>query len=164
MQYFIYQAYAHVAFKLVNCTTVWKFDSILIILCTAVFSEMCFACFSGSHNRVNQCPVNEHGCLDPDVCIHMSKLCDGVPDCTDGWDEGPHCRGKKKKLTEACKHIFNTSLTSIFCRRDHINIFLYLLCGAEMRVSALFWVKNHQPASCCEHLLVFPFKTLISIQ
>ncbi|XP_064871761.1 low-density lipoprotein receptor-related protein 1-like, partial [Oncorhynchus nerka] len=22
----------------------------------------------------------------------MSKLCNGVPDCTDGWDEGPHCR------------------------------------------------------------------------
>ncbi|KAA8591055.1 hypothetical protein FQN60_001998 [Etheostoma spectabile] len=46
----------------------------------------------GSHNRANQCPVNEHGCLDLDVCIHMSKVCDGVPDCSDGWDEGPHCR------------------------------------------------------------------------
>ena len=23
----------------------------------------------------------------------MSKLCNGVPDCTDGGDEGPHCRG-----------------------------------------------------------------------
>lgn len=49
--------------------------------------------FPGTHNRANQCPVNEHGCLDVDVCIHMSKLCDGVPDCSDGWDEGPHCRG-----------------------------------------------------------------------
>lgn len=27
------------------------------------------------------------------MCIHLSKLCDGVPDCTDGRDEGPHCRG-----------------------------------------------------------------------
>lgn len=59
-----------------------------------LFPYMCFACFPGSHNRVNQCPVNEHGCLDLDVCIHMSKVCDGVPDCSDGWDEGPHCRGK----------------------------------------------------------------------
>ncbi|KAF3860451.1 hypothetical protein F7725_000706 [Dissostichus mawsoni] len=50
------------------------------------------SCEGGSHNRVSQCPVNEHGCLDPDVCIHMSKLCDGVPECPDGWDEGPHCR------------------------------------------------------------------------
>lgn len=23
----------------------------------------------------------------------MSKLCNGVPDCTDSSDEGPHCRG-----------------------------------------------------------------------
>lgn len=66
------------------------------------FVLICFACFPGSHNRVNQCPVNEHGCLDLDVCIHMSKLCDGVPDCSDGWDEGPHCRGNKH--TEACTH------------------------------------------------------------
>ncbi|CAF88716.1 unnamed protein product, partial [Tetraodon nigroviridis] len=49
-------------------------------------------CPPGSHSKVNQCPVNEHGCLDPEVCIPMSRLCDGVPHCTDGWDEGPHCR------------------------------------------------------------------------
>lgn len=60
-------------------------------------SSLVFFWFPGSHSRVNQCPVNEHGCLDLDVCIHMSKLCDGVPDCSDGWDEGPHCRGDKHK-------------------------------------------------------------------
>lgn len=63
-------------------------------------SHCCFLkfvslCPPGSHSKVNQCPVNEQGCLDPEVCIPMSKLCDGVPDCTDGWDEGPHCRGNR---------------------------------------------------------------------
>ncbi|XP_073681641.1 prolow-density lipoprotein receptor-related protein 1-like [Garra rufa] len=44
------------------------------------------------HNRVSRCPPNEHQCLGSDLCVHMSKLCNGVPDCTDGGDEGPHCR------------------------------------------------------------------------
>lgn len=48
---------------------------------------------SGPHSTVSRCPPNEYQCGGTELCIHMSKLCNGVPDCTDGWDEGPHCRG-----------------------------------------------------------------------
>ncbi|CAL8382563.1 unnamed protein product [Boreogadus saida] len=46
----------------------------------------------GPHIRASQCPPNEYQCGGTELCIHMSRLCNGVPDCTDGWDEGPHCR------------------------------------------------------------------------
>lgn len=59
---------------------------------------LCGLCLLGPHNRVSRCPPNEHQCLGSDMCIHMSKLCNGVPDCTDGGDEGPHCRGIHYKL------------------------------------------------------------------
>ncbi|KAG7494682.1 low-density lipoprotein receptor-related protein 1-like [Solea senegalensis] len=48
------------------------------------------------HSTVSWCPHNEYHCGGTELCIHLSKLCNGVPDCTDGWDEGPHCR----ELTE----------------------------------------------------------------
>ncbi|KAJ0023664.1 hypothetical protein NQD34_003563 [Periophthalmus magnuspinnatus] len=44
------------------------------------------------HSAVSRCPPNEFQCGGTELCIHMSRLCDGAPDCTDGWDEGPHCR------------------------------------------------------------------------
>ncbi|MBN3284997.1 LRP1 protein, partial [Polyodon spathula] len=57
-----------------------------------------------------------------ELCIHMSKLCNGVPDCTDGWDEGPHCRA----LAPNCTHFgceYNCSLTvngpECYCRNAH---------------------------------------------
>lgn len=48
---------------------------------------------SGPHSTVSRCPPNEYQCGGTELCIHMTKLCNGVSDCTDGWDEGPHCRG-----------------------------------------------------------------------
>lgn len=48
---------------------------------------------SGPHSTVSRCPPNEYQCGGTELCIHMNKLCNGVSDCTDGWDEGPHCRG-----------------------------------------------------------------------
>ncbi|KPP78525.1 low-density lipoprotein receptor-related protein 1-like [Scleropages formosus] len=64
----------------------------------------------GPHSRVSRCPPNEYQCLGTEVCIHMSKLCDGVHDCTDGWDEGPHCR----EFASNCTHFgcqYNCSVT-----------------------------------------------------
>uniref|UniRef100_A0A669EQI8 LDL receptor related protein 1 n=1 Tax=Oreochromis niloticus TaxID=8128 RepID=A0A669EQI8_ORENI len=52
-------------------------------------------------NTVSRCPPNEYQCGGTELCIHMSKLCNGVPDCTDGWDEGPHCR----EYTTNCSHM-----------------------------------------------------------
>lgn len=104
----------------------------------------------GSHNRENQCPVNEHGCLDVDVCIHMSKLCDGVPDCSDGWDEGPHCRGN----THA-----HTQITSSFP--------LSPLSHGDKSVALLLWVESDQPAPARmknPNLFVSLSETIISIQ
>lgn len=68
---------------------------------------------TGPHIRVSKCPPNEYQCQGTELCIHMSKLCDGVPDCTDGGDEGPHCRGDddsysqtyRQKDREADSHI-----------------------------------------------------------
>lgn len=116
---------------------------------------MCFAWFLGSHNREYQCPVNELGCLDPEVCIHLTKLCDGVPDCTDGWDEGPHCRGNNTQ-----KHA-QTSANFCFLqntvRTDSIIIFFLSSLRErerETRVAA-FVVGEKWPASCS--LLASPF-------
>lgn len=54
----------------------------------------CLFCLAGPHSTISRCPPNEYQCGGTDLCIHMSKLCNGVSDCTDGWDEGPHCRGR----------------------------------------------------------------------
>lgn len=43
----------------------------------------------------------------------MSKLCDGVPDCTDSWDEGPHCRGKRCAGTERTARSCGSEMRSI---------------------------------------------------
>uniref|UniRef100_A0A8C5IGC5 EGF-like domain-containing protein n=1 Tax=Junco hyemalis TaxID=40217 RepID=A0A8C5IGC5_JUNHY len=45
-------------------------------------------------SKVSRCQPNEHNCLGTELCIHMSKLCNGLHDCFDGSDEGPHCRGR----------------------------------------------------------------------
>lgn len=54
---------------------------------------ICACLSSGQHSSASRCPPNEFQCGGTELCIHMSKLCNGAPDCTDGWDEGPHCRG-----------------------------------------------------------------------
>lgn len=137
------------------------------LTCTAVFPYMCFfPYFPGTHNRVNQCPVNELGCLDPDVCIHMSKLCDGVPDCSEGWDEGPHCRRNKHKHKSMHSHTSanSHSLQKHTQKRDSIIIFSISSIAPRQECRPLLWVKNDQPASPCSHLLFFPSQAIISIQ
>ncbi|KAI4875174.1 hypothetical protein NFI96_014240 [Prochilodus magdalenae] len=47
------------------------------------------------HNLVLQCPPNELQCQGTEVCVHMSKLCNGMSDCPDGGDEGAHCRAHR---------------------------------------------------------------------
>lgn len=39
----------------------------------------------------------------------MRKLCDGVPDCSDGWDEGPHCRGTAHTDTHYSVLLYHSS-------------------------------------------------------
>uniref|UniRef100_A0A8C5NIR5 EGF-like domain-containing protein n=1 Tax=Junco hyemalis TaxID=40217 RepID=A0A8C5NIR5_JUNHY len=51
-------------------------------------------CPAGPQSKVSRCQPNEHNCLGTELCIHMSKLCNGLHDCFDGSDEGPHCRGR----------------------------------------------------------------------
>ena len=109
-----------------------------------IFPEIFFSYVTGTQNRVNQCPVNEHGCLDLDVCIHMSKLCDGAPDCSDGWDEGPHCRGNKQ--TQA--YTFN----DLTCKTD--GIVRSLFCHIQTRGLSVVLGQNKQ-----SHLLLFPLET-----
>uniref|UniRef100_A0A3Q4HZ43 Low density lipoprotein receptor-related protein 1Aa n=1 Tax=Neolamprologus brichardi TaxID=32507 RepID=A0A3Q4HZ43_NEOBR len=59
---------------------------------TLSVNRVCVCLPSGPHSTVSRCPPNEYQCGGTELCIHMSKLCNGVSDCTDGWDEGPHCR------------------------------------------------------------------------
>lgn len=61
---------------------------------------------SGPHSSISRCPPNEYQCGGTELCIHMTKLCNGVPDCTDGWDEGPHCRGiTVMHIVNTCGHV-----------------------------------------------------------
>lgn len=53
---------------------------------------MC-VCVTGHQSHVSQCPPNEFECRGTDVCIHLSKVCNGISDCVDGRDEGHHCLG-----------------------------------------------------------------------
>lgn len=53
-----------------------------------------FCCLAGPQSKVSRCQPNEYNCLGTELCIHMSKLCNGLHDCFDGSDEGPHCRGR----------------------------------------------------------------------
>lgn len=55
-------------------------------------SALC--CLAGPQSKVSRCQPNEYNCLGTELCIHMSKLCNGLHDCFDGSDEGPHCRGR----------------------------------------------------------------------
>lgn len=52
----------------------------------------------------------------------MSKLCDGVPDCTDGWDEGPHCRGKRCVGTERTARSCGSEMRSISISKPVLSI------------------------------------------
>lgn len=123
---------------------------------------MCFVCVAGTHSRVNQCPVNEHGCLDVDVCLHMSKLCDGVPDCTDGWDEGPHCRGNK--LTEARKHPFYGFSFSLQlkCNRWHHH-FVHTRSATHRQERAALFCRTVCPVRfyCAEHCSLTSFSLVV---
>lgn len=62
----------------------------------------CIYLSSGPHSTVSRCPPNEYQCGGTELCIHMSKLCNGVPDCTNGWDEGAHCRGNRTEAFVQC--------------------------------------------------------------
>ncbi|KAF7240330.1 Low-density lipoprotein receptor-related protein 1 [Varanus komodoensis] len=53
---------------------------------------------TGPQSKVSRCQPNEHNCLGTELCIPMTKLCNGERDCVDGSDEGPHCRGAFNNL------------------------------------------------------------------
>lgn len=50
--------------------------------------------FPGPEEVEIKCPLNHIACLGANKCVHLSQLCNGVLDCSDGYDEGVHCRGE----------------------------------------------------------------------
>lgn len=50
--------------------------------------------FLGPEEADFKCTPNYVSCIGTNKCIHLSQLCNGVYDCSDGYDEGVHCRGK----------------------------------------------------------------------
>lgn len=54
-----------------------------------------FLKFSSGPEEVEiKCPLNHIACLGANTCIHLSQLCNGIADCSDGDDEGRHCQGE----------------------------------------------------------------------
>ena len=75
----------------------WVFspgDGVAEPSCFPCGDSSAFCCLAGPQSKVSRCQPNEHNCLGTELCIHMSKLCNGLHDCFDGSDEGPHCRGR----------------------------------------------------------------------
>lgn len=75
----------------------WVFppgDGAAELSCSPFGDSSAFCCLAGPQSKVSRCQPNEHNCLGTELCIHMSKLCNGLHDCFDGSDEGPHCRGR----------------------------------------------------------------------
>lgn len=50
--------------------------------------------FLGPEEVDFKCTLNYISCIGTNKCIHLSQLCNGVYDCSDGYDEGVHCRGE----------------------------------------------------------------------
>ncbi|KAG9261064.1 low-density lipoprotein receptor-related protein 1B-like [Astyanax mexicanus] len=46
------------------------------------------------------CPLNHMQCVGSHRCVPFSKVCDGVADCEDGYDEGVHCRELVRSCSE----------------------------------------------------------------
>lgn len=108
----LYLEKARIWLVVINVTLLYAFVS-LPYLCLSS---------SGPHSTVSRCPPNEYQCGGTELCIHMSKLCNGIPDCTDSWDEGPHCRGSTVThmhsnvgLVWMWKGVNNNSYTSASC-------------------------------------------------
>ena len=53
-----------------------------------------FCIFPGPEEVETKCPLNHIACLGDNKCVHLSQMCNGVLDCSDGYDEGVHCRGE----------------------------------------------------------------------
>lgn len=83
-------------------------------------SFLTISSFSGPHSTVSRCPPNEYQCGGTELCIHMSKLCNGASDCTDGWDEGPHCRGITVTLSRTNVGLFQW-------QNDYVSMILRLV-------------------------------------
>lgn len=107
----------------------------LFVLLKRVDLFVCCVPFAGHHTQVSQCPPNEFECRGTDVCIHLSKLCDGVPDCTDGRDEGPHCRGNTHADKSQSDHEPETDLFKINFIKMLLFFFVKLKLGMGLMYS-----------------------------
>lgn len=118
----------------------------LFVLLKRVDLFVCCVPFAGHHTQVSQCPPNEFECRGTDVCIHLSKLCDGVPDCTDGRDEGPHCRGNTHADKSQSDHEPETDLFKI-------NFIKMLLFFFEVRDGIDVFFTSQFPLNQC-HVMI----------
>lgn len=125
-------------------------------------SHMTVYLSSGPHSTVSHCPPNEYQCGGTELCIHMSKLCNGVPDCTDGWDEGPHCRGIALYILimayehACCSWVIQHKCKGICC--SHV-IFVFFLPIAQFFPTSLHSVKlqcSPSSISISQYWMVLP--------
>ncbi|KAK2516341.1 hypothetical protein Q9966_015103 [Columba livia] len=53
--------------------------------------------YNGPEEVDVKCAPNYVNCIGTNKCIHLSQLCNGVYDCSDGYDEGVHCREQRSQ-------------------------------------------------------------------
>lgn len=69
----------------------------------------------GPAEVIVRCHLNHIQCPGTRKCIHFNKLCNGAKDCTDGFDEGVHCRGKTQHPYSfgSCRCLITSAVTVV---------------------------------------------------
>jgi len=107
-----------------KCSSLSKSASLLLVLCTLTLVQDGLAIdlsrLYGHHNKRELLGNERHceafkpfRCPDNGQCISIQYLCDGAPDCQDGYDEDPRlCTAARRPPVEETTSFLNSLLAS----------------------------------------------------